>query len=134
MKDRGRTNVWILLAAMNGLISVAAGAFGAHALKERLAPADLAVFETGARYQMYHALALLGVAITASGSRPRAARAAGVCLVMGIVFFTGSLYAIALAGWRWLGPITPIGGGLMMLGWLLLGVTAFSRPSSTTAP
>lgn len=133
MSDHGRSNVWLMLAALNGLISVAAGAFGAHALKERLTPTDLAVFETGARYQMYHALALLGVAMAAGGSRPRAARVAGVSLVLGIMLFSGSLYAIALAGWRWLGPITPIGGGLMMLGWLLLGVTAFSRPSPTTA-
>lgn len=132
MSDRGRTDVWLMLAVLNGLISVAAGAFGAHALKERLTPADLAVFETGARYQMYHALALLGVAMAARGSRPRAARAAGVCLVLGIALFSGSLYAIALAGWRWLGPITPIGGGLMMLGWSLLGVTAFSRPLPAT--
>jgi len=109
---------WLGCAAVNGFLSVAAGAFGAHALKARL-PADLlAVFETGARYQMFHALALFGVAMLALAGRP--ANAAGWCFLGGIVLFSGSLYALALSGIRPLGAITPLGGLAFLAGWFLL--------------
>ena len=111
---------WIL-GCVAAFVGVAAGAFGAHALRSRLAPDLLAVFETGARYQMYHALALLGVALLASrGAASGALSAAGWLVVAGIVLFSGSLYALALSGVRVLGAITPLGGVCFLAGWLAL--------------
>jgi uncharacterized membrane protein YgdD (TMEM256/DUF423 family) len=118
--DRG----FVVLGALSGLISVAAGAFGAHALRARLDPAALAVFETGARYQMYHALGLLGVAwVVSRWPGPWAGRA-GWLFVAGTVLFSGSLYVLALSGIRWLGAITPLGGVAFLLGWLCLALAA----------
>lgn len=119
--------LFFALGAASGALSVAAGAFGAHALKARLTPDLLAVFETAARYQMFHALALLAAAWAASrwpGWRPRAA---GWCFVAGSVVFCGSLYALALSGVRALGAITPAGGVLLIAGWLLLALAALRR-------
>lgn len=103
---------------------MAAGAFGAHGLRARLSPDLLAVFETGARYQMYHALALLAVgwAVT-RWPGPWPVRAGWLFLV-GTLLFSGSLYALALTGVRWLGAITPLGGVALLAGWtcLLLGL------------
>jgi uncharacterized membrane protein YgdD (TMEM256/DUF423 family) len=113
------TGIFFGLGALSALISVAAGAFGAHALRERLAPDMLAVFETGARYQMYHALALLAVA-GAVGRWPGPATAAGWLFVAGTVLFSGSLYLLALTGHRWLGAITPLGGLAFIAGWAAL--------------
>ena len=115
---------WVAIAALNGLIAVAAGAFGAHALKARLAPEALATFETGARYQMYHALALLAAAWVMSVAPSRSGTAAAWCFLLGILFFSGSLYGLSLMKWRWLGLVTPIGGALFLAGWLLLGIAA----------
>jgi uncharacterized membrane protein YgdD (TMEM256/DUF423 family) len=105
-------------------MAVAMGAFGAHALAERLDPGDLAIFEVGARYQMYHALALLAVAWVMSRGESRTIRACAVCMVSGIILFSGSLYGLSLSGWRRLGMVTPIGGTLLIVGWLLLAVAA----------
>lgn len=118
------SNPWLLLAAINGFLGVAAGAFGAHALKDRLTPQLLATFETGARYQLTHALALLAVAWLASVQPGKLATAAGTCFAVGTVLFSGSLYALALSGVRWLGAITPLGGVCFLSGWVLLGVMA----------
>lgn len=103
------------------LLAVAAGAFGAHALRERIPAELLAVWETAARYQMYHALALLAVAWAAQ-RWPNAALvgAAGWLFVVGVVLFSGSLYLLALTGARWLGAVTPLGGLAWLAGWLLL--------------
>jgi uncharacterized membrane protein YgdD (TMEM256/DUF423 family) len=115
------------LGASSALVSVAAGAFGAHALRARLSPDLLAVFETGARYQMYHALGLLAVA-WAVGRWPGApAQWAGWLFVAGTVLFSGSLYALALSGVRWLGAVTPLGGVAFLAGWLCLAVAAARR-------
>ena len=119
MSDR-----WLFLAAVNGFVAVAAGAFGAHALKTRLDAPDLATFEVAARYQMYHALALLAVAWLTASRLTSVASAAGWCFTLGIVVFSGSLYALTLGGWRWMGAITPIGGLLLLAGWSLLAVAA----------
>lgn len=108
------------LGALAGFVAVAAGAFGAHALRARLAPDLLAAFETGARYLMYHALALLLVAV-AHAQRPAAAlRAAGWLFTAGAVVFSGSLFALALTGARVLGAVTPVGGVCFLAGWLCL--------------
>ena len=113
-----------LAGAVSAFIAVGAGAFGAHALRSRL-PADmLAVFETGARYQMYHALALLGIAWATTRWSPPGTpiTAAGWCFIAGTVLFSGSLYMLALSGARWAGAITPFGGLLFLCGWAALAI------------
>ena len=114
----------LILASVAGLTAVAAGAFGAHALESRLSPDLLDTFEIGARYHMYHALALLGTA-AALPRLGRAGTAAAWCFLVGMLIFSGTLYALALTGHRWLGASTPIGGLVFMAGWVCLGVGAF---------
>jgi uncharacterized membrane protein YgdD (TMEM256/DUF423 family) len=111
-----------LAGALSAFIAVAAGAFGAHALRAKLAPDLLAVFETGARYQMYHALALIAVAWASNHWPATPVRAAGLLFIGGTVLFSGSLYLLALTGARWLGAITPLGGLLFLAGWAALGI------------
>lgn len=113
---------WIPIGAVSAFISVAAGAFGAHALKARVAPDLLAVFETGARYQMHHALAMILVGLIAEARPGRVLEAAGWCLLSGTVLFSGSLYGLSLFGLRSLGPITPLGGVAFLAGWGLLAL------------
>lgn len=122
-------NLWLGIGAISGLISVAAGAFGAHGLKARLAPELLQVFETGARYQLVHALLLclvgvLGGHLGKSGGASGLLGACGGLLVAGTVLFCGSLYVLALTGQRWFGAITPIGGLCFMAAWALLAYGA----------
>ena len=117
--------IFATLGALSGFIAVGAGAFGAHGLKARLTPDLLAVFDTGARYQMLHALALLAVAWAITRWPGRAALASGWCFVAGTVVFSGSLYLLALTGVRSLGAVTPFGGVLLLAGWLLLAVAAW---------
>lgn len=119
---------FLLLGALSGAISVAAGAFGAHALRERVEPRLLEVFETAARYQMYHALALLVVGLVASRWPGNYTTYAGWLFVAGTVFFSGSLYAMTFTGVRALGAITPIGGVCFIAGWLCLAM-AVSKAS-----
>jgi uncharacterized membrane protein YgdD (TMEM256/DUF423 family) len=115
---------FVALGALSAAVSVAAGAFGAHGLKPRLAPHLLEVFETGARYQMYHALALLAVAWVASRRASRAVAWSGWLLFAGTVLFSGSLYAMALTGVRSLGLVTPFGGVAFIVGWVILALEA----------
>jgi uncharacterized membrane protein YgdD (TMEM256/DUF423 family) len=110
------------LGSASACIAVAAGAFGAHALRARLPSDLLAVFETGARYQMYHALALLLVAWAATRWPVPPVRAAGWLFVAGTVVFSGSLYLLALTGVRALGAVAPLGGLAFLAGWLALAV------------
>ena len=112
--------LFALAGATLALVGVALGAFGAHALRERLSPEDLAIFETGVRYQMYHALALFAVAWAASRWPGTAVNVAGWMFVVGVFVFSGSLYALVFTGTRWLGAITPLGGVALLLGWGLL--------------
>jgi uncharacterized membrane protein YgdD (TMEM256/DUF423 family) len=117
--------VFLVLAAVSGMLAVAAGAFGAHALRERLSAELLGTFQTAATYQMYHALALLGVGILLgrfSTDGSAWLTAAGWLFVAGTLLFSGSLYALALTETRWLGAITPLGGVAFLLGWLALAV------------
>ena len=104
---------------------MAFGAFGAHALRTRLSPDMLAVFETGVRYQMYHAFAAFAAAWAFARWPRRMFAVAGVLFLAGIVVFSGSLYVLALSGERWLGAITPLGGVAFLAGWLALGVGAW---------
>jgi uncharacterized membrane protein YgdD (TMEM256/DUF423 family) len=112
------------LGAASGFVAVAAGAFGAHALRARLSPDLLGVFETAARYQMYHALALMAVAWAVARWPGALPQWAGWLFIAGTVLFSGSLYALALSGVRWLGAITPLGGLAFLAGWICLGLAA----------
>jgi uncharacterized membrane protein YgdD (TMEM256/DUF423 family) len=116
---------FLLIGALCGLLGVAFGAFGAHALRSRLSPEMLTVFETAVRYQMYHALALLltAAAIGRIGDA-RLLVVAGWFFTAGIVLFSGSLYGLALTGVTGLGAITPIGGLAFLLGWASLIIFA----------
>jgi len=111
-----------LAGALSAFMAVAAGAFGAHALRARLPPDLLAVFETGAQYQMYHALALLAVAWASNHWPGTPLRAAGWLFIGGTLLFSGSLYLLAVTGARWLGAITPLGGLLFLAGWAALAI------------
>lgn len=114
-----------ICAAIAGFIGVALGAFAAHGLKARLGAELLAVFETGVRYQMYHAFALFAAAWGWARWQGKSFAAAGTLFIIGIVLFSGSLYLLALANERWLGMITPLGGLAFLAGWLCLGVGAY---------
>ena len=112
--------LWSAIAALNAALAVAAGAFGAHALKARLSPEMLAAFETGARYHFFHALGLFAVAfLMGQGLR---VQGAGISLLLGILLFSGSLYALALSGIRVLGAVTPVGGLAFLVGWIWVAV------------
>jgi uncharacterized membrane protein YgdD (TMEM256/DUF423 family) len=115
---------FLALGAISAAISVAAGAFGAHALRARLGPDLLAIFETGARYEMYHAIGLALAAWAAARFPGGAAAWAGWLFVVGTVLFSGSLYALALTGVRALGAVTPFGGVAFIAGWIALAVAA----------
>ena len=119
------------LAGCLGALSVAAGAFASHALKEQLSDRALEIFETGARYQMYHALALFLIAILISqadtiGLNVTWLNTAGIAFIVGIVLFSGSLYALSLSGIKVLGAITPLGGVGFIAGWLCVAIAAFT--------
>lgn len=119
---------WLFVAAVNGFVAVAAGAFAAHGLKGQLPSEALGWFETAARYQAYHALALLAVAWLASLGRFRARVAlAGWSFAAGIVLFSGSLYLLALSGASWLGMVTPLGGLGLLAGWGALASIGLSK-------
>ena len=115
----------MFVGALMGGLGVAIGAFGAHGLKGRLSPEMLAVFETGVRYHLYHALAILATAALMSRLGGRAPIVAGWSFFAGIVIFSGSLYALAISGVTILGAITPIGGVAFLVGWIALAVAAF---------
>jgi uncharacterized membrane protein YgdD (TMEM256/DUF423 family) len=118
---------WAFLGSLFMFLAVAAGAFGAHALKDRLPIDMLTIFETGVRYQVYHALALLAVSWLSEKWPGAGLFYAGWCFVGGILIFSGSLYILSLTGVRWWGAITPIGGLLFLTGWGLLAVGALKR-------
>lgn len=112
------------IGAISAALAVLLGSFGAHGLKGRLAPEQLAVFETGVRYQLAHALGLLAAAWAVGRFGGDAARWGGWLLVAGSVLFSGSLYALTLSGVRWLGLVTPFGGVAFIVGWVLLAMAA----------
>ena len=121
MNDR----LWLLIGGIYGFVAVAFGAFGAHALKEKLSPDLLAVWRTAVEYQFYHALALLLVGLLLRQSPASdSLNVAGLCFAAGVLLFSGSLYALALGGVRGLGAVTPFGGILFLAGWSLLVWTA----------
>ncbi len=116
----GGARLFLLLGAVYGLLGVAFGAFGAHALRARLTPEMLAVYHTGVEYQFYHAFALLAVGVLCLVRPAPGLGVAGWCFAAGVLLFSGSLYLLALSGTRWLGAITPIGGILFLVGWVAM--------------
>lgn len=121
-------NQFLLIAAVLGGLSVAAGAFASHALKDQLGSRALEIFETAARYQMYHALALLAVAVLLISTKPTthtSLNVAGIAFIVGITLFSGSLYALSFTNIKWLGIITPFGGVAFLIGWGALAWSAF---------
>jgi uncharacterized membrane protein YgdD (TMEM256/DUF423 family) len=120
------TQIFFTIAAIFGGLSVAAGAFGAHALREKVSERMLQIFDTGARYQLYHALALLLVAILTSPveTPPTTLFISAWLFIIGVTIFSGSLYVLSLTGIKSLGAITPLGGLSLMAGWAALAVTA----------
>lgn len=118
---------------MVGFLAVAAGAFGAHLLRGRLTTEHLNQFELAARYQVYHALALLAAAWAAERFPGRASSASGYAFISGILIFCGSVYALAFGAPGWFGAITPIGGLSFLAGWALLGAAAVTSTRSTGA-
>ncbi len=116
--------LFFTLGCVSAGLGVGLGAFAAHGLRNLLTEADLATFEVGVRYQVYHAFALLAVAWAIERWGSQTAVWAGWAFVLGIVVFSGSLYLLVLTGPRWLGAVTPIGGVALLVGWLLLAWTA----------
>jgi uncharacterized membrane protein YgdD (TMEM256/DUF423 family) len=118
--------LFLIFASISAALSVVLGAFGAHALRAKLPADQLAVFETGVRYQMYHALALIAIAILFQNYNQKLLTYAGVSFIAGIILFSGSLYLLStrelltIENWKWLGPLTPLGGFAFISGWILI--------------
>ena len=116
----GTARTFLVIAGALGFVGVAAGAFGAHALRSSVDPDLLNAYETGVRYQMYHVFALALAAWGFSKSQNRSFSTAGWLFVAGVALFSGSLYIMTLTGQRWMGAITPFGGISLLGGWLFL--------------
>lgn len=120
------SKIYLLIAAINGFLAVALGAFGAHGLKQKLSADMLAVYQTGVQYHFYHTLALFGVALLMlQMPQSPALRWSALLFVIGIIVFSGSLYVLSITGMRWLGAVTPLGGVAFLCGWILLAVAAW---------
>lgn len=128
------SRVLLCVGACSGALSVILGAFAAHGLKSQLSPYLMGVFETGVHYQFIHTLAMLccGVllCLPLSPAAQKYFYRAGICFIIGIFCFSGSLYALALTGVKWLGPITPFGGLCFIIGWIMLAIAAFNMKSN----
>jgi uncharacterized membrane protein YgdD (TMEM256/DUF423 family) len=120
---------WFAVGAIACGIGVGLGAFGAHGLRSRVSAEMLAVFETGVRYQMYHALALLAVGLASARWPGGLVQASGWLFLIGMLVFCGSLYVMTFTGARWLGAITPLGGLSFLAGWALLAIAAWKGSS-----
>ncbi|MBD2201987.1 DUF423 domain-containing protein [Calothrix sp. FACHB-1219] len=122
------TQIFLSIAALFGGLSVAAGAFGAHALRDKISERSLEIFDTGAKYQMYHAIALLlvGILLSRTESPPSTLIASGWLFILGIAIFSGSLYALSLTGIKSLGAIAPLGGAAFIAGWGALAFAAWN--------
>jgi uncharacterized membrane protein YgdD (TMEM256/DUF423 family) len=122
---RLRVRIWLVIAALNGALAVAFGAFAAHGLSQQLDAHALGIFETGARYHMYHALAMGLAALAMQSSGARTATWSAALFLTGIVLFSGSLYALAMTGERIFAFVTPVGGVSFLAGWILLALAAW---------
>ncbi|MGK7882059.1 MAG: DUF423 domain-containing protein [Crocosphaera sp.] len=119
--------LFLFIGSILAALSVAGGAFATHALKNQLSDRSLEIFETGTKYQMYHALALILVALLLTRVETPSITmiSAGYAFIIGILIFSGSLYALSLTGIKWLGAIAPIGGAAFLIGWLSLAIAAW---------
>lgn len=124
---RTYSRVFLAIAAAYGFVAVAAGAFGAHGLKNAVTPERLDVFKTAAHYQLIHAVALLVISVIGSS---QLVRVAGWCFVAGVGVFSSSLYLLVLLNVPWFGAITPIGGVVLLAGWAMLFLVAVKRNAS----
>jgi uncharacterized membrane protein YgdD (TMEM256/DUF423 family) len=124
MRLRG-VRTWLVIAALNGALAVAFGAFAAHGLAQQLDAHALGIFETGARYHMYHALAMGLSALAMQGTAARTATWSVALFLTGIILFSGSLYALAMTGQRAFAFVTPVGGVSFLAGWVLLALAAW---------
>ena len=122
------TKIFLVIASILGGLSVVAGSFASHALKEKLSQYSLDIFQTGARLQIYHSLALLMVAfLLIIEELPQSLMVvAGYAFITGIVIFSGSLYALSITGIKWLGAITPIGGVVLIVGWSCMAIAGWN--------
>lgn len=126
---RLRVRIWLAVASLNGALAVALGAFAVHGLSSQLDAHALGIFETGARYHMYHALAMGVAALARQDGATRIASWSAMLFLTGIVLFSGSLYALALTGQRTFAFVTPVGGVSFLAGWILLALAAWrSKP------
>ncbi len=125
------SNLFIGLGALNAFIAVAMGAFSAHALKASLSAHYLAVIQTAADYQFYHALGLILIGLLYLQNKSRLTALSGWLMLTGIIIFSGSLYALGLTSTKWLGMVTPVGGVCFLVAWLILAF-AHLRPSTNT--
>lgn len=119
----------VAAGAINMFIAVAAGAFGAHALKQSLIPEMLTIWHTAATYQMIHALGLIAIGMLMPRYQTGLIKRAGITMLLGILIFSGSLYALAISGIRILGAITPVGGLAFLAAWAMLAWTALTHKS-----
>lgn len=124
--------LFLFLGGVLGFLAVALGAFGAHALKDQLSPQLLATFDTGARYHLIHAGALVLVGLLIDRHAHRALSVAGWAFLVGVLLFSGSLYSLAITGVRWLGAITPFGGVALLLGWASVAAYALVGKGTTS--
>ena len=120
----------LMAAGLYGFLAVVLGAFGTHSLKNLLDPSSLQIFDVGVKYQMYHALALGFVAALAQPSLTKHLKKAALFFSIGIAIFSGSLYILVATQVRVLGAITPIGGGLLIVGWFFLILEGWDRSQS----
>lgn len=112
--------VFLAVGSLYGLLGVALGAFGAHGLRDRLDPSQLSSWQTAVQYQLIHAIALLVVGVWLLQPGPASLRYAGALFVAGVVLFSGSIYVLILTATAWLGPVTPLGGLCLMVGWVTM--------------
>jgi uncharacterized membrane protein YgdD (TMEM256/DUF423 family) len=121
--------VWMAIAAIYGAVAVIAGAFGAHGLRATLTPEQLSAWNTATLYHLLHSVALLALGLYGA-TTGRSVALPGTLFAAGVLLFSGSIYALVLTSQRWLGPVTPLGGLLMIAAWLSLIVLARAQPAS----
>ena len=126
------THKFLIIGPILAFLAVALGAFGAHGLKAVLSPKMFTVFETGVRYHMYHAVGVIVAGWAGTTWHHRFFRYAGWAFILGIVFFSGSLYVLSLTEVRWLGAITPLGGVMFLTGWVLLAIGFYKNSTSSS--
>ena len=122
-------NFWLIIGAIGAALAVSAGAFGAHILQPIISESVFITYQKAVRYQMYHSIGLIFIALLSSQARTRALNIAGWSFLIGMITFSGSLYLLVFTGFSWLGAITPIGGVAFVIGWISLAFSGFQEKS-----